>query len=226
MKIPGDDFLLGIVLRFQIHFWKKLKQISSSKNSSSDNCSKASIDTLSQLQSQLETLHDEKTVLQNALTQRGVCIDSLNKEKAVLQDTFIQKEERIETLQDGITELQDEKKFMSGQTKQLPKEIKEASEENILKQQTIDNLDSKQQKVNKYIQKLNVKIENLKTDLKDSKTNNSNKNNESRAELEEDITAKSENVELERKIKELEQINSSLKDNNDKINETLNIKTS
>ena len=36
---------------------------------------------------------------------------------------------------------------------------------------------------------------------------------------------KSENTELERKIKELDQINNSLKDNNNKVNETLNIKT-
>ena len=105
---------------------------------------------------------------------------------------------------------------MSVQTKQLRREIREASEENTLKQNTIDNLKSKQQKVNLYIQKLNTKIESLKTDLKNSKTN---------ADLEEGITTKSENTELERKIKELEQINSSLEDNNNKkINETLNIK--
>ena len=105
---------------------------------------------------------------------------------------------------------------MSVQTKQLRREIREASEENTLKQNTIDNLKSKQQKVNLYIQKLNTKIESLKTDLKNSKTN---------ADLEESITTKSENTELERKIKELEQINSSLEDNNNKkINETLNIK--
>ena len=47
--------------------------------------------------------------------------------------------------------------------------MKEASRENILKQQTIDNLESKQQKVNQYIQKLNAQIESLKTDLKNSK---------------------------------------------------------
>ena len=70
---------------------------------------------------------------------------------------------------------------MSVQTKNVNRrEIeKEASEENILKQQTIDNLESKQQKVNQYIQKLNVKIESLKTDLKNGKTNSSNKNDES-----------------------------------------------
>ena len=79
--------------------------------------------------------------------------------------------------------MQDERKFMSVQTKQLRREIKE-SEENILKQQTIDNLESKQQKVNQYVQKLNGKIESLKTDLKNSKTNSSNKNDESAAELE------------------------------------------
>ena len=72
----------------------------------------------------------------------------LNKEKIGihLQAALTQKEEHIETLQDKITELQDERKFMSVQTKQLRREIKE-SEENILKQQTIDNLESKQQKV-------------------------------------------------------------------------------
>ena len=98
----------------------------------------------------------------------------------------------------------------------------------MLKQQTIGNLESKQQKVNQYIQKLNVKIESIKTNLKKSKTNNGNKNDESAAELEEciTITTKSENAaELERKINELEQINSSLKDDNNKINEALSIKT-
>ena len=71
----------------------------------------------------------------------------------------------------------------------LRREIKEASEENILKQQTIDNLESKQQNVNQDIQKLNTKIESLKTDLKNSKPNNINKNDESAAEiLEEGIT--------------------------------------
>ena len=90
-------------------------------------------------------------------------------------------------MQDRITELQDERKFMSVQTKNVNRrEIeKEASEENILKQQTIDNLESKQQKVNQYIQKLNVKTESLKTDLKNSKGNSSNKNDERAAELEE-----------------------------------------
>ena len=109
-------------------------------------------------------------------------IDSLNKEKMGIQDTLTQKEEHIETLQDRITKLQDERKL---QTKQLRREIKEVREENILKQQTIDNLESKQQKVNQYIQKLNVKTESLKTDLKNSKGNSSNKNDERAAELEE-----------------------------------------
>ena len=88
--------------------------------------------------------------------------------------------------------------------------MKEASRENILKQDTIDNLESKQQKVNQHIQKFNAKINSLKTDLKNSKANNSNKNDESTAELlEEGITIiKSENTtELERKKNELEQIN-------------------
>ena len=88
------------------------------------------------------------------------------------------------------------------------REIKKASDESILKQQTIDNLESKQQKVSQYIQKLNTKVESLKTDLKNSKANNSNKNDESAAEiLEERIiaTTKPENIaELERKINELE----------------------
>ena len=99
---------------------------------------------------------------------------------------------------------------MSVQTKQTRREIREASEENISKQQTINNLESKQRKVNQYIQKLNTKIESLKTDFKNSKTNNSNKNDESIAELGEGITTKSENTELQRRIKELEQLNSSL----------------
>ena len=85
---------------------------------------------------------------------------------------------------------------MSVEPKQLRREIKEASEENILKQQTIDNLESKKEKFNQYIQKLNAKIESLKTDFKNSKVNNSNKNNESVGELEEGITTKSENAEL------------------------------
>ena len=88
------------------------------------------------------------------------------------------------------------------------REIKKASDESILKQQTIDNLESKQQKVSQYIQKLNTKVESLKTDLKNSKANNSNKNDESAVEiLEEGIiaTTKPENIEeLERKINELE----------------------
>ena len=40
-----------------------MKQISSSKNSSKDSSNKASIDKLSQLETQIEALHDEKTVL-------------------------------------------------------------------------------------------------------------------------------------------------------------------
>ena len=127
-------------------FLEKMKQISSSKNSSNDSSNKASIDKLSQLPTQIETLYDEKAVLQNTLAQKEVCIDSLNKEKTVIQDTLTQKEEHIETLQDRIIELQDERKLMSAQTKQLRREIKEASEENILKQQTLDDLESKQQK--------------------------------------------------------------------------------
>ena len=104
---------------------------------------KASIDKTSQLQTQIETLHNEKTILQNTLVQKELCIDSLNKEKTVIQDTLTQKEEHIETLQDRIIEFQGERKFMSVQTKQLRREIKEANEENILKQQTIDNLERK-----------------------------------------------------------------------------------
>ena len=73
------------------------------------------MDTLSQLQTQIETLHDEKAVLQNTLAQKEVCIDNLNKENTVIQYTLTQKEEHIETLQDRIAELQDERKFMSVQ---------------------------------------------------------------------------------------------------------------
>ena len=65
-----------------------------------------------------------------------------------------------------------------------------------LKQQTINNLESKQQNVNQFKQKLDYKIESLKTHLKDSKTSNSNKNNESSAELDESIKTKSENTGL------------------------------
>ena len=78
---------------------EKMKQISSSKNSS-DNSSKASIDTLSQLQLQLETLNNEKTAIQNTLALKAACIDSLNKEKSLLQDTLTQNGEHIKTLQD------------------------------------------------------------------------------------------------------------------------------
>ena len=81
-------------------------------------------------------------VLQNTLSQKEVCIGGLNKKKTVLQDTLSQKEDHIETLHDRITELQDEEKFMSVEPKQLRREIKEAREENILKQQTIDNLET------------------------------------------------------------------------------------
>ena len=111
--------------------------------------------------------------MENTFAQKEVCTDSLYKEKAITQDTLTQKEEHTETMQDRITEIQDEKKFISVQTKQLRTEISEANEENILKQQTIDNLESQQQKVNQYIQKLYAKIESLKADLKSSKTNNS-----------------------------------------------------
>ena len=124
-------------------FLEKMKQISSSKNSCIDSSNKVSIDKLSQLQTQIETLHDEMTVLQNTFAQKGVCIDSLNKDKKGIQDTLTQKEEHIETMQDRITEFHDEIKFMPVQTKHLRREIKEASEENMLKQQTIDNLESK-----------------------------------------------------------------------------------
>ena len=86
MKIPRDDFLVSIVLRFQIRFLEKMKQISSSKNSN-DSSNKARIDTLSQLQTQIETLPDEKAVLQNTLAQKEICIDNLNKD-TVIQDTL------------------------------------------------------------------------------------------------------------------------------------------
>ena len=55
---------------------------------------------------------------------------------------------------------------MSAQTKQLRRKIKEASKENILKQQAIDNLESKQKTFSQYIQKLNSKTESLKAGLK------------------------------------------------------------
>ena len=74
-------------------FLEKMKQINSSKNSS-DNRSEVSLDTLSQLESQLETWNNEKTVIpntkykiQNTLAQKEACIDNLNKEKInLLQD--------------------------------------------------------------------------------------------------------------------------------------------
>ena len=88
-----------------------MKQIISSRNSSKDSSTKASIDKLSQLETQIETLHDEKTVLvlQNTLAQKeevGMHRYSLNKEKIGIQATLTQKEEHIEILQDRITELQ------------------------------------------------------------------------------------------------------------------------
>ena len=92
-----------------------MKQISSSKNSN-DSSNKARIDTLSQLQTQIETLPDEKAVLQNTLAQKEICIDNLNKD-TVIQDTLTQKEEHIETLQDRITELQDERKERNKESK-------------------------------------------------------------------------------------------------------------
>ena len=56
------QFSCKYCVEIPVTFLEKMKQISSSKNSS-DNSAKASIGTLSQLQSQLETLHDEKKVL-------------------------------------------------------------------------------------------------------------------------------------------------------------------
>ena len=122
LKIPREDF--PVLTKIPGTFLEKMKQIISSKNSSRDSSTKASIDKLSQLETQVETLHDEKTVL------------------------VLQKEK-----------------------------YKKGSKRRTLKQQTIDNLESKQQKVNQYItyKKLNVKNESLKTDLKNSKTNSSNK---------------------------------------------------
>ena len=122
LKIPREDF--PVLTKIPGTFLEKMKQIISSKNSSEDSSTKASIDKLSQLETQVETLHDEKTVL------------------------VLQKEK-----------------------------YKKGSKRRTLKQQTIDNLESKQQKVNQYItyKKLNVKNESLKTDLKNSKTNSSNK---------------------------------------------------
>ena len=122
LKIPREDF--PVLTKIPGTFLEKMGQIISSKNSSKDSSTKASIDKLSQLETQVETLHDEKTVL------------------------VLQKEK-----------------------------YKKGSKRRTLKQQTIDNLESKQQKVNQYItyKKLNVKNESLKTDLKNSKTNSSNK---------------------------------------------------
>ena len=88
-------------------FLKNMKQISSSKKSN-DISSKTSLDTSSQLQSQLE-INNKKIIIQNTLAQKEVCIDSLNKEKTVIKDALTRKEVHIETLQDRITELQDEK---------------------------------------------------------------------------------------------------------------------
>ena len=122
LKIPREDF--PVLTKIPGTFLEKMEQIISSKNSSKDSSTKASIDKLSQLETQVETLHDEKTVL------------------------VLQKEK-----------------------------YKKGSKRRTLKQQTIDNLESKQQKINQYItyKKLNVKNESLKTDLKNSKTNSSNK---------------------------------------------------
>ena len=97
----------------------------------------------------------ENTVLQNTLAPKEVCIDSLNKEKIGIQAALTQKEEHIETLQDRITELQDERKQSLCQCcnttiKERNKGKASERRENILKQQTIDNLESKQQKVNQY----------------------------------------------------------------------------
>lgn len=88
---------------------------------------------------------------------------------------------------------------MSVQTKQLRRKISETSGDNILKQQTIGDSESKQENVNQCIQEVIIKIQILKQILR---IDNSNKNDENAAELEESITEKSENTELERKIKQ------------------------
>ena len=98
-------------------FLEKMKQIISSKNSSKDSSTKASIDKLSQLETQIETLDDKKTVL-------------------VLQNTLAQKErkkeEHIEILQDRITELQWKKVYISANKTVKMREIKkEARGEHI-----------------------------------------------------------------------------------------------
>ena len=61
LKIPREDF--PVLTKIPGTFLEKMKQIISSKNSSKDSSTKASIDKLSQLETQVETLHDEKTVL-------------------------------------------------------------------------------------------------------------------------------------------------------------------
>lgn len=78
----------------------------------------------------------------------------------------VDKQEHIETLQDRITELQDEKKFMSVQAKQLRRKIREKSGDNTLKQQTIGNLESKQENFNQCIQEVIIKIKVLKQILR------------------------------------------------------------
>ena len=88
---------------------------------------------------------------------------------------------------------------MSVQTKQLRRKISKASGDNILKQQTIGDSESKQEDVNQCMQEVIIKIQILKQILR---IDNSNKNDENAAELEGSITEKSENTELERKIKQ------------------------
>ena len=60
LKIPREDF--PVLTKIPGTFLEKMGQIISSKNSSKDSSTKASIDKLSQLETQIETLHDEKTV--------------------------------------------------------------------------------------------------------------------------------------------------------------------
>ena len=62
LKIPREDFPVKYCVKIPDAFSEKVKQIISSKNSSEDSSNKASIDKLSQLETQIETLHDEKTV--------------------------------------------------------------------------------------------------------------------------------------------------------------------
>ena len=74
-------------------FLEKIKQISSRK--------KVVIivakTTFSQLQSKFEILHAEKTILQNTLTQKYVCIDSLNKEKTVYKIQLLRKKNTLKS---------------------------------------------------------------------------------------------------------------------------------